>query len=553
MDKRFSKVLSFTVLVLISGLYSNAQDSTKKSRSVSITSSFKPVLKESAKINFTASPPTADTTRPRLNYDIPNQNLLFAYQPGSLKPMALQVDSGGRWDNTSYIKAGFGSLKTPYLQAGFSFGDGKSNGLNIYGKHVSSEGKREYQQFRNTEISGEGFIQTAKNMEWNARLTLKQHQTYKYGFNDPTLSFTKDSLRQRFQTISGRVSMHNISRTAYDISYAPEVKIDVFSDNHKNNESNTYVNLPLRKAVGEEFAIDLGLTLDLTRLSRDDKKAFNNTMYYISPSVSWMSPNVVLKAGIRPSWSNKEFKLFPNITAEVSTPDKQFTFQAGWTGYVRKTTYQYLASLNPWLWAPDTLANSLIEERYAGIKGSLLDHFSYSAKVAFNTINNQPLFVNAYYDQFNAGKSFTYLNLEKMNVLNISGQIGYTKEEKFSLIGSFSLNQFGDLKPDYLNSYGLVPLEIKGALRLQLIKDLWLNSDLFAWRGAKYLDPNGSVERLKSAFDLNAGLEFRITKNLNVWTQFNNIFNKEYQLWNQYPVYGFNFVAGVVFSFAQKN
>ena len=552
MNKGFFRIVPIGLLMILSGHYVYAQDSTKKSRSVSITSTFKPVLKESAKINFTASPPTADTTRPRLNYDIPNQNLLFAYQPGSLKPMALQIDSGGRWDNTSYIKAGFGSLKTPFVQAGFSFGDGKSNGLNIYGKHVSSEGKREYQQFSNTEISGEGFIQTAKNMEWDARLTLKQDQTYKYGFNDPTLSFTKDSVRQRFQTISGRISMHNINRTAYDISYAPELKIDVFSDNHKNNESNTFVNLPLRKTVGEEFAIDLGLTFDLTRLSRDDKKAFNNTMYYISPSVSWMSPNIVLKAGIRPSWSNKEFKLFPNITAEVSTPDKQFTFHAGWTGYLRKTSYQYLASLNPWIWVPDTLANSLIEERYAGIKGSLADHFTYSAKVSFNTVKNQPLFVNAYYDQYGAGKSFAYINEARVNILNISGQLGYTDREKFSLIGSFSLNQFGDLK-SYPKAYGLIPMEVKGALRMQVIKDLWVTSDLFAWGGPHYQKSDGGTDKLKGSFDLNAGLEFRITKNLNVWSQFNNILNKEYQLWNQYPVYGFNFVAGVVFSFAQKN
>jgi hypothetical protein len=34
--------------------------------------------------------------------------------------------------------------------------------------------------------------------------------------------------------------------------------------------------------------------------------------------------------------------LFP-----FSTNDKRINFQAGWTGYVRKTTYQYLASRIP--------------------------------------------------------------------------------------------------------------------------------------------------------------------------------------------------------------
>ena len=83
--------------------------------------------------------------------------------------------------------------------------------------------------------------------------------------------------------------------------------------------------------------------------------------------------------------------MFPNILAEISTDDKRFTFQAGWTGYLRKTTYQYLASVNPWLWMPTKLLNTWIEERFAGFKGSVGDHFTYSAKVAFNKINNQPL------------------------------------------------------------------------------------------------------------------------------------------------------------------
>ena len=70
---------------LLAGLAASAQDSTKK-KEVNITSAFKPTLKEAAKINMNATPPAADTTRPRLQYNIPNQNLAFAFQPGSLKP-----------------------------------------------------------------------------------------------------------------------------------------------------------------------------------------------------------------------------------------------------------------------------------------------------------------------------------------------------------------------------------------------------------------------------------------------------------------------------------
>lgn len=527
-----------------------AQDTTKP-KSVDITSSFKPVLKEAAKINFNATPPAADTTRPRLQYNIPNPSLLLAYQPGSLKPLALQIDSVGRFTNSNYIKAGFGSLKTPFIQAGFSFGDGNTAGINIYAKHVASEGKKESQDFSSTQFRIGGYYKAAQNMEWNASIGMKQEKTYKYGYLPETLSFPNDSLRQRFQTIAARLGMHNINKTEFGISYSPEIKIDVFSDHLKNSESNTVVNLPLQKTIGQEFAVDLGITFDLTRLSPQKASAINNTMWYISPSVLYKTSTLRLQAGIRPSWDNKSFKMFPNILAEIGTTDQRFTLQAGWTGYIRKTTYQYLASQNPWLWRPSSLLNTWIEERFAGFKGAIGDHVTYSGKVAFNKLNNQPLFIN---DTSAAGdgKSFRVVNAKQVNVLNLGGEVGYTVEEKFSLITSFSFNQFTGLQGQK-KAWGLLPLELNTALRLQVIKDLWLKGDLFAWSGPSYLKKDGSAGKLGGAFDLNAGLEFRITKNINLWTQFNNIFNKEYQRWSQYPVYGFNFVGGIIFSFDQKN
>jgi hypothetical protein len=529
---------------------SYSQDTTKK-KSVEIVSGFKPVLKESAKINFNATPPSADTSKPKLKYDIPNQNLLLPYQPGTLKPLALDIDSGGRFDNSSYVKAGFGSLRTPYIQAGISLGDGKTAGLNIFAKHVASESKREFQKFSNTDIKLSGFFKSGNNLEWDAGIGMRQDKTYKYGFEPESLSFPTDSLKQNFQTIAGRVGFHNINKTAFGLTYSPEVKIDVFSDNLKNSESNTVVNLPLEKSVGKVFAAKLGVTFDLTRLSPNSKSAINNTMYYISPSVLFKTPKVNAEVGIRPSWDNGKFKMFPNALVDISTEDKRLTFQAGWTGYVRKTTYQYLASQNPWLYLPGLFKNTWIEERFAGFKGSLGDHFTYSAKAAFNKLTNQPLFVNDTATA-GAGKSFIVVNEPRINILSIGGQLGYTIEEKFSLLTNWSINQYSGLKENK-RAWGLIPAELDAAMRLQIIKDLWLKTDLFAWTGPAYKRKDGSAANLKGAIDLNAGLEFRITKNLNIWTQFNNITNKTYQRWKQYPVYGFNFVGGVVFSFDQKN
>ncbi|RYY55935.1 MAG: hypothetical protein EOO09_08620 [Chitinophagaceae bacterium] len=542
------------ILLLTTGLFlsgaASAQRDTSRPKSVDITSSYRPTLKPSAKIKFTATPPATDTTRPVLKYDIPNPNLLFAYQPGSLKPLALQVDSVGIFDNSSYIKIGFGSLRTPFLQTGISFGDGNTAGANIYAKHVASQGKRENQDYSSTEVRLSGFYKTAKNIEWSGGIGMKQDRTYKYGYQPETLQFPRDSIRQRFRTVSLRGAARNVNATEFGINYNPSVRIDVFGDQLSNNETNAVLDVPVEKSIGENIIVKLGLNFDLTRLSLDDKQTINNNTWYISPGVLYSNGSVKIHAGIRPSWDNSRFRMFPNILAEAGTYDQRFTLQAGWTGYVRKTSYQYLAGQNPWLWAPTELNNTWIEERFAGFKGTIDDHFTYSAKVGFNRLNNQPLFINDT-TAGTDGKSFRVVNASRINVLTFGGELGYTVEEKVSVITRLSWNQFNGIQGQQ-KAWGMIPLEFNTALRLQVLKDIWIKGDLLAWSGSRYLRQDGSDGKLGGAFDLNAGLEFRVKKNISIWTQFNNVFNKEYMRWNQYPVYGFNFVGGVIFTFDQK-
>ena len=524
-----------------------AQDTTiRKPRTVQVTSTFKPVLKDAAKINFDATPPTADTTRPRLQYDVPNQNLLFAYQPGTLKPLALSIDSGGYFINHNYVKLGYGTLKTPYLEAGLSLGDGKTAGINIYAKHISSQGKLPFQDYSNTAVDATTFYQAGKNLEWSGRIGGEQHRYNKYGFEPKDLVFPEDSLAVKYQTIRGRVSVRNIARTALGISYAPALKVDVFNDGLSNSESNTNLLVPFQKTLGTEFAIDVTAEVNLSTYKPEGKETITNNFVSLAPSVVYKSGNLSINAGIKPSWDRGDFKLFPNVMAELGTDDNRFSIQAGWIGYLRNSGFQYLATYNPYIWAPETVYNTRIEERYAGFKGSAGDHITFSAKAGFNKWNNQPLFIN----DTASGKSFLVVKESQLKVFHIGGEVGLTFGEKFSLLSGLTFNQYNTLH-DNEKAWGLIPLEFKTALRLQVLKDLYVKSDLYAFDGPRFLDKTGSGN-MKAAIDLNAGLEFGIVKNVKLWAQFNNIFNNQYQRWHQYPVYPFSFIGGVVFSFDQN-
>ena len=134
--------------------------------------------------------------------------------------------------------------------------------------------------------------------------------------------------------------------------------------------------------------------------------------------------------------------------------------------------------------------------------------------------------------------------------IRIHGEVGYTVAEQFSFLAGASFNQYSNLSVNE-KAWGLLPIEITGAMRYQVLKDLLLKADAFFWDGPRYHSKIVSSGKLDPAFDLNAGAEFSILPQFNVWLQFNNIFNNKYQRWNQYPVLGFNMLAGVVYSFGQ--
>jgi len=186
----------FQILLLLIAyclLASNAtaQRDTTRRQTIEITSSYKPVLRNAVKINLSASALAADTSRPRLAYDIPAQNLFFAYQPISLKPLALMQDTGLQLGVRNYVKAGFGNYTTPYIAAAVSFGDGKKSLVNLYGNYISSKGKIINQDFSELKLKGTGSFFSAKNEVYGSA-GINANQYYQYGYNHTLHNFSKD-------------------------------------------------------------------------------------------------------------------------------------------------------------------------------------------------------------------------------------------------------------------------------------------------------------------------------------------------------------------------
>ncbi|MDQ2864061.1 MAG: hypothetical protein M3R50_10545, partial [Bacteroidota bacterium] len=234
----------------------HAQNDTSRRQTIEITSSYKPVLRNTVKINLYASALTADTTRPRLAYNIPPQNLFFAYQPVTLSPLALAADTALYLGDRNQLKVGFGSFTTPYVNGAFSFGDGKKNLLNVYGDYISSRGKIDNQDFSETNIKAAGSIFTPKN-ELYANVGFSQHENYLYGYDHAIDTFAKSDIRRSYQDFSAGVGFRNIAKNDLNFIYNPHLVLHNFSRENKATETTLELNIPVEKKFSDDGSIKL--------------------------------------------------------------------------------------------------------------------------------------------------------------------------------------------------------------------------------------------------------------------------------------------------------
>ncbi|HEY0298902.1 MAG TPA: hypothetical protein VGB84_06750 [Arachidicoccus sp.] len=548
--KKATSKKTVTKSVAVKPKSSNTSDTAALPEDISgknftVTSSFTPTLRESSKINFSNSPALPTTDKIPLSYNVPAQNLTFAYYPAMLSPLAANIDTASLWRNTDFVKLGYGNYSSPYLEGGFSFGDGYNSAITLHAKHTSEKGNLPLQQFAKTAVDASGTFAVGQNNQIDARAYFNNGIQYEYANLLPGVNYDKDSLRRRYNDFGVRVGFSNKNTDGDEINYHPTVTINGFSGNRSEKETSFIIDAPFSKKIGESFNAKLGVTADLTRYKTDTISTVNNNLFYVSPAIQYIRPDFKFNIGVTPSIDNSSFHVLPDLSLEAKIKDERFIFQAGWTGYYNKNTYRSLTTYNPWIVAPNDLYNTRVNEVYGGFKGSAGAHFSYDAKLSYGKYYNTALFLN---NVFNAGE-FNVVNETAMNDLKLHGEVGYNTNS-FALLAGITANDYSNIENNN-KAWGLPKLDITGSLRWNIVKNVLLKSDIDLMNGVYYRDADGNAKQLKRSADWNVGAEWSIIKYVSLWAQVNNLLNNKYQRWNAYPVIGTNVLGGIIINFGQ--
>ena len=541
------KLLVFLIANCLLPIVTFAQIDTAKKQTIDITSSYKPVLRNAVKINFSASHLNADTTKPKMNYTVPSQNLFYAYQPISLRPLALQQDTNLYLGIRNYIKLGYGNYSTPYVNAGFSFGDGKKMVVNLYANYISLKGKIANQDYTQLQIKANAIFFTPKN-EVYVGAQLSQNNNYLYGYNHSLYTFKKDSVRQQFQDLVLIGGVRNTTSGEYGISYNPNITVINFTNKNKVNESTVIANAPITKTFGDAFMLKIDAKADITSYTTKNLASnikFSNNVFQIAPSIAISSPRFSINAGIVPTWNNGVFVWLPNVFAEAQVKEKTFLIQAGWIGRYTKNTYRNLTALNPFLTTIPFQKNTKEIEYYGGIKATVGKHFSFNLKGGIVSFNDMPLFIN---DTATDNKAFNISNEKSVQSLRIHGDLSFINQDKFTLTAGLTFNGYTLLQSN-AKAWNTVPMEITSSLRWWAFKQVLLKADLYAFSGGNYLTKGNKAQSFSGGTDISVGAEFKVNNRFSAWIDINNIANQKYQRWHAYEVYGLNVLGGIRVSF----
>jgi hypothetical protein len=541
-------LLSFLVF---SSKENNAQVKKNSVEEINITSSFKPSIVKTGKLEFFPEIPLKDTLSFRFNYPFDAVSFKTPLSSFSLKPLAYQVPQRVDEKSNAFVKVGGGNLSTPYLSAGYQTRL-SDNTLSLGIDHISSKGNLQNQQYSNSKIIGQFKRQLADNQSFNINLGYQGDAYRNYGYDTSKFSFSEDELKQRFNQFSFDAGFDLVAGDNASIFIKPDIQFDYLSTRRGANEIDLQFRVPLTYAVDNNVKLSANLDIDYVRLSNESSVNYSTILVQLPLKVDYLIDGLYASGGIVPVLKNNKVKLVPN--AKLVYTFKEGTsvrLLGGISNAFNVNSLQKLYEINPFLISPDELTVFQQTNYYAGFDWLNPKGLQLQAKLGFVKFKNLPLFINegpASADP--SGKDFYVLNETASTAFFIESNLGYIFSGKLEFNSTLKAFSFQS-QTQYVDPYGILPLELNLGLHWKPLQPLSLkmNGQLFGGNMAK--EAGKLPFRTKGIFDLGLAVDYNLNKKWTLWIDLNNIANTKYQRWNGYTSFGFNFLLGIKFKFNQ--
>lgn len=580
-NKNLVSAACFILLALFS-FESKAQDSL--SMDVTFQGDLVIFLKDANKLSNWPEPIESIVEIPTIKYSlIPNKQQVNI-NPEAIEAVKVNVEPRLKKLYRGYMKAGFGLYTTPLVDFYYTDGRSRQGTWGLRYEHLSSAGG-----VAADDSIPDSFSKNEINL-WGRRF-LKKHALqgdFKwdrdvvnyYGFNpDVNPVSVSDFEEQRFNFVGGKVNLKSYYRDSSKMNYDATVGFFNFRDKLESNENNLDLRIHGRKFVNTELiSVDFGLNYDqyefVSLENPLDKPRKVNSLVSLEPRATTIRDNWRVSVGMG-LWvdmrEEEPFYFKPLVEAEYSLLDDLFIPYAGVGGEVIQNTYRSITEQNPWVLSEyEQMNTNQKSTMFGGIRGTISSSTSFNARISRTRYENFLYFVNdstftggTLTDgkpqvDFGVGNAFNTI-YDDLTVVNLSGEVSINSEDRLKLFARGDYFLYSTEVEDYAWYQPTTQLTLSASYNLR--DKLMIKADVFTvgQRKAKSIlaleedqeigQSGYTVINLKGYVDANLGFEYRYTKRLSAWVQFNNFLASRYVSFTPFAAQRFNAMMGVSYAF----
>lgn len=532
------------------------KDTSSLNYNVINVNSFTPTIAESFKLND--NPVIVDSTQkiPALKYSISSKKVETPYHVDTISPAKMEGEPLSKLYR-SLVKVGFGNYTTPYGELFYNNLRSKEYNYGVHLKHISSSATLADKGFsgysdNEAELYGKKFLK--KHTLWGDA-GYHRNVVHDYGYDTSLFHVDSDVTYERYNLITANAGLKSHFIDSAKINHDLQLGFYNFSDFYDSNEANF-------KALGtftgfyEKQLIKVLAGVDYYN-NKTSKDTTTDAIVILNPSLSARGSMWTAGVGIDVRIDvndDSRFYFYPSLDFSYDPFDHILIPYAGVTGGLDKNSYRSFVAENPFTKPNVPLKNSNRKfELYGGLKGSISSNSSYNARFSYASVSTMPFFVN---DTTEIMRNRFTVVYDTVKVMNVHGELLIQHSEKLKLIMKGDYNIYNT--ENELRAWHKPALELALSANYNLQDKIVAKADIFVIgkqyaRAGRYdaaLKKNVAVAKeLKGIADINIGLEYRYTKILSGWINFNNIAGTRYYRWNNYPMQRFGIMAGITAAF----
>lgn len=540
--------LFLTFILCICALYLNAQNKKEldEGDEIVVIKPYEPVLSDAYKITENPKTDTVTVKLPELSYSVSPVRYPTNFELSPIKAVKIKDENLTKLYK-NYAKLGFGNYTTPYGELYTNSLRSKEYSLGAHLKHISSNGRiNGYAPAGYSDnivsVYGKKFL---PNYVISSDLNYTRNAIHFYGFKD-TADASEKALRQHYNYYNASLELASRYLDKTKLQHNLKLNYYLLKDRFTSRENDFSMEFNGAKPI-DKYTAGLKLSEEFIG-TNNGTSGFNRNIFNLQPTLSTQQDEWQLTAGFKTTIETEPtqniFHFYPHADFKYRIFEDIINFYATFTGGVEKNNLRSLSIENPFITSLSNYKNTNNKIDFTGgLKGSLSKNTSFVIGAGYKEFNNLALFVN---DTL----AFNTFNViyDKGNSLNVHGELNFQKSEKIRLL----------LKGDYfrysmeneLKAWNKPELQISLSGQYNIQNKIIAKADIFVYgnRYSKLYNPERAY-KLNPFVDANLSLEYRYSKILGAFLNFNNLGAVKYYQWYNYPVQRFNVLAGISYSF----